>query len=335
MINLEKILLIRPDRLGDLILSLPAAEALKKRIPGVAIHYLASRYTAGISALAEYVDDWLIDEDSRGGRFSVLGLKNKIKSGGYDCLIELKPSWRTAAAGFLAGVSVRIGTSRRAYSIFYNRRLKIPRKFSGFHQSDLELAHLRPLGIELAGLNPELMVAETGKKKAADLLALDGKRYVVIHPGSGGSSPNWPLGSYIRLADYINRKTEFKVVITNRDNNIRGFENCLNIGGKTDLDTLAGVFHGASLFISGSTGPMHLADALGTACVSFFSNREDIGPARWGPRRNLGKVIRPAEICGCGKTENCRCLERISVDEAFNKIKAVLNPGKDMMVGKE
>lgn len=335
MISLEKILLIRPDRLGDLILSLPVAEELKKQIPEASIYYLASRYTAGISALAEYVDGWLIDEDSSGGRLSVLALKNIIKSGGYDCLIELKPSWRTAAAGFLSGVSARIGTSRRAYSIFYNRRLKIPRKSSGFHQSDLELAHLRPLGIELAGLNPNLVVAETGKKKAAVLLALDGKQYVVIHPGSRGSSPNWPLERYIRLADCINQKTEYKVVITNHDNNIRGFENCFNIGGKTDLDTLAGVLDGASLFISGSTGPMHLADALGTACVSFFSNRENIGPVRWGPRRNLEKVIMPTEICRCGKAENCRCLERISVEEAFNTIKAVLNPGKDMMVGKE
>ncbi|MEE9553291.1 MAG: glycosyltransferase family 9 protein [candidate division Zixibacteria bacterium] len=335
MNNPRKILIIRPDRLGDLILSLPVAEALKKHISEIEVHYLVSQYTSGVSSLVDYVDGWLIDENNDGGRLSVVGLKNKIKSGGYDCLIELKPSWRTASAGYLADVSTRIGTSRRAYSIFYNKRINVSRKSSGYHQSDLELTHLRPLGIDIFGLNPRLEADETGKSKAAELLAINRKRYIVIHPGSGGSSPNWPLENYINLAVQINRQTGQKVVVTNHDNNIGGFENCLNIGGKTDIKILAGVLTGASIFISGSTGPLHLADALGTTCVSFFSNREDVGAVRWGPRRNMENVIMPGEICRCGKTEHCRCLERVGVEEAFNKVRAVLNSGKGITVGDE
>ena len=331
----KKILLVRPDRLGDLILSLPVAEALKKEIPGVQVHYLASRYSSEISPMADYIDGWLIDEGADSGRMPVLKLKDKIKSEGFDCVIELKPSWRTAFAGFLAGTGIRIGTFRRVYSLFYNNRINIPRKSSGFHQTDLELKHLQPLGIESSGLNPHLTVTPKGKSEAIALLRLEGKSYIVIHPGSGGSSLNWPREKYLSLADMITSRTDYKVVITNHDNNIGEFKNCLNLGGKTDLETLGGVLHGARLFISGSTGPLHLADALGTTCVSLYPNRADIGPVRWGPRRNLEGVLMTADDCRCGRADNCRCLEQVSAEDAYNKIETVLSSANNMAVEKE
>ncbi len=329
----KRILLVRPDRLGDLILSLPTAEVLKTEIPGVEVFYMSSRYASEISAMVDYVDGWMIDDGNDGRRSSLFGLVGNIERGGFDCLIELKPSWRTAAAGFLARVPVRIGTSRRAYSLFYNRRVNVPRKSSGSHQTDLELAHLKPLGIDGTGLNPRLKATSGGLARAASLVGSKYKSYIVMHPGSGGSSPNWPRENYVSLAASIAANTGFKVVITNHDKNIGEFENCLNLGGRTDLETLAGVLHGAKLFVSGSTGPLHLADALGTPCISFFPNREDIGAVRWGPRRNMSGVLTPSQLCRCGGPGSCRCLERISAAEAFNKISGVLKAAKSPSVG--
>ena len=96
MIPPAKILIIRPDRLGDLILSLPVAETLKKNFAETEIHYLVSPYTAPIAPMVKYVDGWFVD--GNGNSLSCSTLAKKIKLAGYDCLIELKPSWRTAAA---------------------------------------------------------------------------------------------------------------------------------------------------------------------------------------------------------------------------------------------
>ena len=335
MKNPRKILLVRPDRLGDMILSLPVAETLKTRLAQSEIHYLASPYTARLSSMVDYVDGWLLDDDGHGGRLSLSELVGKIKAGRFDCLIDLKASWRTSAAGFLSGTALRIGTSRRAYSLFYSARVNVHRKASGFHQTDLDLAHLRPLDIIVSGIPPRFNVTARGKASAEKLMNLAGKPYIVIHPGSGGSSPNWPIDNYRRLAELFLTATDFGVVITNRDKSMAEFDNCVNIGGKTDLETLAGVIGSARLFISGSTGPLHMADALGTKCLSFFARRADIGPARWGPRRNQDGVILPENECDCGSPGSCRCLETVTVEKAFNKAENLLRAKKSAAFGKK
>ena len=321
----RKILLIRPDRLGDLILSLPVAETLKKNIPGSEIHYLAASYTAAIAPMVDYVDGWILDTDEDGRRLSTGKLAQKIKSGGFDCLIELKSSWRTAAAGFLSGVRLRVGTSRRAYSLFYTRRINIHRKASGYHQTELELMHLLPFGFDNIVTEPHIQVTRSGREKAGLLLNTLTRSFVVIHPGSGGSSPNWSVEKYRELAALIKKELDFEIVITDRAEQKSGFENCIDLAGKTDLETLAGVIARAAVFISGSTGPMHLADAIGTPCVSILSNRADIGPERWGPRRSKSNVIVPSEPCRCPDLEKCRCLDRITSAEVLNVIRGVIN----------
>ncbi|UCE67875.1 MAG: glycosyltransferase family 9 protein [Candidatus Zixiibacteriota bacterium] len=324
MITPDKILIIRPDRLGDLILSLPVAESLKKNLAETKIHYLVSPYTAPIAPMIKYVDGWLTDSDDDGNRLSFSSLAEKIKKTGYDCIIELKPCWRTAAAGFLSGVKPRIGTSRRFYSFFYSCRISVHRKASGYHQTDLELMHLKPFDFKRNVTKPNISVTDKGLKNADNLLGADRRRFIVIHPGSGGSSPNWPLEHYRKLAVLIRENLKFEVVVTGSEAGLQGFDGCIDLGGKTDLETLAGVLSRTEIFISGSTGPLHLADALGLLCVSFFASRSDIGPGRWGPRRNLGNVLVPPVPCDCADLRKYRCLERISPREALEKLKSIL-----------
>jgi ADP-heptose:LPS heptosyltransferase len=318
------ILLIRNDRLGDLILSLPVAAAVKHELPGSSVTYLAAPGPAGISGMVKDVDNWIIDRNSKNRRLGLFELSNLIHKRQFDVLVELKPSWRTAAAGCLAKVPLRIGTSRRAYSLFYNARVKLHRKGSGRHQTDLDLALLAPLGISASGISPTLSLPQDIIDKAKELVAPVADRYIVIHPESGGSAPNWPESNYKQLSSMLLESTKFSVVITGSEN-IGAFDGCLNLLGKTSLEQLAGVIYGAALFISGSTGPLHMADALGKKCLSFFVDRDDIGPSRWGPRRNLGNVMTgPGGPCACADPNQCRCLERITPQMAFDKAISLL-----------
>ncbi len=324
MHNPENILLIRNDRLGDLILSLPVAATLKDHFPDARISYLAARGPSAIHKLVDYVDNWLIDSDSNGTKLSIISLTTLIKRGKFDCSIELKPSWRTSAAMFLAGIPRRIGTSRRAYSIFHNQRVNLHRRASGLHQTDLDLAMLQPLGISSKGSLPILKSTPDCIAKAEKLLPSDIGKYIVIHPGHGGSAPNWPIDNYILLAELLSKEIGLKVVITGEGNSESDFEDCVNLSSKTDLEALAGVISRAELFISGSTGPLHLADALGKKCLSFFSNRDDIGPDRWGPRKNMANILIPENKCQCKNLKFCRCLEQIQPQYVLKRIRGLL-----------
>jgi heptosyltransferase-3 len=328
MTSPERILIIRPDGLGDLILSLPVAQTLKENFPDCRIAYLVSSRASGVRPLAGYVDDWIADNSGE-SRLSVFGLARLIKNNRYDTIIELMPSWRTAMAGLLSGADVRIGTSRRFYSFLYNRRVSVHRRGSGHHQTDLDLRLLRPLGIEASVKLLRLNITDRGRRAADALLHPIENSYIVIHPGSAGSAPNWPVKNYRRLAEIVLSKTDHSVVVTGGNDGPIGFDGCLNIAGKTDIETLAAVLKGARLFVSGSTGPLHLADAVGTRCVSFFSNRPDIGPKRWGPRRNMDGILVPEKPCHCGRAGSCNCLESITPPAAFNKVESRLNEVND------
>ncbi len=328
----HKILLVRPDGLGDLILSLPVARTLKDSFPGCEVHYLVSARAVGIRPLVSYIDGWLVDDGGGGPRMSLPQLVKKIRMASYSHIIELKPSWRTALAGFLAGTKNRIGTSRRLYSPLYNRTISVHRKGSGFHQTDLDLRLLKPLGIDVEGILPTLEVTENVRQMAVAALGPTDREYIVIHPGSSGSAPNWPVENYQKLAEIIPAETAYDVVITDRNKTSNGFVGCLNISGRTDIETLAGILKAASLFVCGSTGPLHLAYALNVRCVSFFLNRPDIGPLRWGPRRNMENIITPVDNCRCRNLRGCRCLERISPFMAFKKIEGILSRKNDATV---
>jgi len=324
MILPEKILIIRPDRLGDLILSLPVAETLKKNLPDTEIQYLVSPYTAPIAPMVDYVEGWIIDKNPKSHGLPIMELAGRIRNGKFDCLIELKPSWRTSMAGYLSGVKTRIGTSRRFYSVFYSHRISVHRKSSGFHQTDLELAHLRLFDFKDIIFNPSLRATPRGLDEADALLKDVARSFVIIHPGSGGSAPNWPLEHYRRLAVLIRKKLDLEVVITNHEAGLEGFDGCLDLGGRTDVESLAGVISRSELFISGSTGPLHLADALGVRCVAIFSPRPEIGPVRWGPRKNMNNVVTPEIPCKCADLHNCDCLEKIPPDRVLEKISKLL-----------
>jgi ADP-heptose:LPS heptosyltransferase len=127
------------------------------------------------------------------------------------------------------------------------------------------------------------------------------------------------------LADLALESTDLGVVITGNNDRIGNFdERCVDLNGKTDLEILARVIAGARCFVSGSTGTLHLADALGVGCVSFFVRHPVVGPERWGPRRNMGNILMPDNRCVCEKLSRCTCLEKITPEAALAQLMSII-----------
>lgn len=320
----EKVLIVRPDHIGDLVLTLPMARCLRENYPKLRIEFLVSNYNEPVLKYVNYIDGHITLDNTHSQPGHLISLLNKA---GYDIAIFAKPGWLTAFAAFAADIPVRIGTARRPYSLLFNIKLNYSRKHSDYHEAELNLMLLRALGIRpgMKALFPEIQV---------DLSAIAGfpepvnsESYVIIHPGSKGSAPNWPLGWYINLAAKLSRL--IKVVMTGKDEIIPEIpEGVISLIDKTDFDGLMSVISGASLFISGSTGPLHVAAACGVPVIGLFPDHPVLGPQRWGPRGKYVTYLTPLKQneADIRKNNDVKCIElkKISVETVYKKALEIL-----------
>jgi ADP-heptose:LPS heptosyltransferase len=114
-------------------------------------------------------------------------------------------------------------------------------------------------------------------------------KIVIIHPGSGGSSVDIPKEKLIELTRMISKLKNITIVITGSKNEselCREFEvseTVINLSGQLDLSLLKALINKANIFISNSTGPMHIAAALGVYVIGFFPKIFSCSQKRWGP----------------------------------------------------
>lgn len=303
---MTRVLLCRTDAVGDLILTLPVARSLKVTHSGLQITLLAARYTAPLLAGESYLDNVIaISSRSLDNLNEVNALARDLQRMKFDAAVLFYPRLSLALALYLAKIPVRIGTSRRAYSIFFNRRIKLYRKDSGKHELDLNYELVEHEYGNLKRLEPMLTVLPDESKSADHLLAQSGvskvEPFVLIHPLSHGSAPNWPIERYVELASKIALNGR-RVVVTGsalEANDISAHfsrlgEKIVNLAGKTDLPQLKGMIKRAQAVVSGSTGPIHIAGAVGTFAVGIYPPESTLSPVRWGPRGSANKLFVPS-----------------------------------------
>jgi ADP-heptose:LPS heptosyltransferase len=150
---------------------------------------------------------------------------------------------------------------------------------------------------------------------------------MVIHPGSGGSAERWPVDRFIQLYQVLT-ESDLQVIITGSEEEggmIDGIADRLGIAvnkitGETDLRTLAAVLSLATVVVTNSTGPLHLATAVGTKVVGLYPGKDVMSPKRWGPLGVDHRVIQPTRVeCRC-PPKQCRCMETISVEQVAERV---------------
>ena len=329
----EKILIVRPDRIGDLVLTLPVASLLKKAYPGLTIHFLASSYNASILKYAQYVDNFILMTDAFGKPLNISRLIEILEVESYDMALFIKPGWRSALTVYLAGIPIRIGTSRRFYSFLFNRRVNITRRNSNEHEVDLNIKMLKVFGLIISAgtIIPKLDSELLEWRYIAGLT--ESMEFVVIHPGSKGSAPNWPSLFYLELISKL--AESYKVVITGQGNEISELPGgTINLINKTNFAQLISILSKARLLISGGTGPLHVAAALGTPVLGLFPNHPVTGPQRWGPRGKCVSFLTPekqiSHICRINSDGSCECMKTIDVITVCKRAFKIIEQGSSL-----
>ncbi len=345
----ERFLVIRTDRIGDVVLSTPVLEAIKSRFPESHLAMLVSSYAADVIKNNPNLDDVIIDDhkNCHKGIKGFFKLVKAIRERKFDVSILLRPTLRLAFLLFLARIKYRIGTGYRFYQIFFNRKIYVHRKINLRHEAEYNLDLLRPLGIRPQKILPKMYLSSEEDEFAHQIIEefkITPENIVVaIHPGSGNSSLNLPAKRFAEVADKLVEKVDAKIVFTGtkEEKGLVDFiktnmeHTAIDMTGRTNLKQLASILKSCDVVVANSTGPMHLAVALGTPTVAIFCPIFAAGPIRWGPYGEGHEVVLPpVPICLKCKPQSCphyNCMEKIGAEQIVSKVCAVLKKKSSVM----
>ena len=331
----RRFLLSRTDRLGDLILSTPVATALKQNFPQAEVHFLARPKVAEILRIHPHVDGVIEYEAGN----SASNLAAQLCAYKCDVVLALFPRPQLAWTFYRAGIPVRIGTGFRWYSPLFTHRVFEHRKDARRHEAEYNLQLLRPLGLTPGPVEFHYHFSPLQDEQIRSKLAACGipERFVVLHPGSGGSARDWPLESFAALAHYLDAECRLQVVLTGSSNEKplaqfirqRAQAKPIDLAGRLTLIELAALLRHAALFVSNSTGPLHLAVMMQTPVMAFYPPITACRPERWGPYGRHGDVMmsRTEECFDCRRTRErtCQCMRDIAVAAAIRKAEEKLS----------
>jgi heptosyltransferase-2 len=341
--QIRRILLIRTDRIGDVILTAPVATILHQYNPNIHISFLTRKYTAELIKHHSYIDE-VISYDANifhSGLTGTLKLSKELKQKKFDAAILFYPRFELALSILLARIPVRIGSGYRWYSMLLNKRIYEHRKHGLKHELDYNISLLRAIGIVHDG--PVTFEFKLSRKLQDNWHEITGNLklisdYVVIHPGNGGSAPNLSLNQYQFIIDTIMKKTDMAVILTGTEDEYNFNQSVIspnhsnrimNIAGKFSLIELMVLIQRAHLFISSSTGPLHIANAFDIPLLSFYCPSIPCSPQRWGPYHQqewvLTPNIKPCKTCDLKKCFHGNCLEKITNSEIESRIISRLN----------
>lgn len=303
----RKILVIRTDLLGDVVLTLPAIHALGRAYPQARLDVVVLPATAPL--LVEQPDiDRIIRCDPNGwlgGMFApverakIVATIQEMRGEHYDLAVSVCGDWASIIAR-LSGARRRVGFVGEAYPGFLTDPVPGKRYDLRRHETEYGLLLAERAGgiVDAPGAparRPHLSVGETARAAIACLIAEQGiapdQPIIALHAGSGnGQAKRWPLPAWARLADHLCDQTTAAVILIGAPSDkplaqavlhrMRQPTRAIDCTGKTSLPELAALLARCAVVVTGDSGPLHVAEAVGTRVVAIHGPTD---PAQSGP----------------------------------------------------
>jgi len=333
MIKPENLLIVRTDRIGDVVLSIPLASIIKKHLPQCKITFLVRDYTRALVEKHPFIDNVIILEEYK--KRIPIRSNVKILSGyNFDSAVIVYPTFITALIIFLSRIKYRVGTGYRWYSFLFNQKIYEHRKYAEKHELEYNVNLLTKFGIEekvdVGMVDFNLKPDKSSQYKVDEILSRSdintNEPIIIIHPGSGGSSVDIPQLKLRSIVEKISTGLTENIILTGDDRekylceNLKIKPRILNLAGKLNLSDIIALINRCSIFISNSTGPIHIAAALGIYTIGFYPRIPACSAQRWGPYTNKKIIFSPKIDCSDCTREQCRrldCMNSIEVTDIF------------------
>jgi heptosyltransferase-3 len=329
---IKRLIISRTDGIGDVILTLPLAGLMKKLHPGVNTSFVGRSYTGAVIEACEHIDRF-IDWDELTG-YTPREKIEYFKALQADAIVHVFPNKELARIAYQSKIPLRVGTSHRFHHWLYcNRLVQLGRKRSPLHETQLNARLLRPLGLEgtpsLDELIPMMGLTRPAELDESFARWLDPSRFnLILHPKSKGSAREWGLENFGELISILPRE-RYKIFISGSAGDGMALQRQIekwgsavtDITGKMPLSQFIAFIHRADGLVAASTGPLHIAAALGKAAVGLYAPMRPIHPGRWsplGPR--AGYLVLDKKCRQCRHDNHCACIESIKPADVVLKL---------------
>ncbi len=326
------VIISRTDSLGDVMLTLPLAGIIKKFIPGSRIVFLGKEYTKDLVTCCGNIDEFLSLEELR--KLKTKERPLRLKSLNANAILHVFPDKELAAMAKEAGIPIRVGTSHRIYHFLTcNHLINFSRRKSDLHESQLNLKLLSGIGIEQELSTREInafsaLTEVHSKKYPASNLPTRDKFNLIIHPRSKGSAREWGLDNFTKLIQLLPTET-YKIFITGtlqEGESMKAFiesnPSVVNLCGKLSLKEFIALIDSCQGLVAASTGPLHIASALGKKAIGIYAPMHPIDPGRWAPIGEQAEyLVKQVDCSDCRKSMDCHCIREIKPETVYDIIR--------------
>jgi ADP-heptose:LPS heptosyltransferase len=341
--RIPRILFMRPDHVGDVLLTLPAVVALRRALPGAHLAYAAPPAAAALAACCPEVDETIAvgfpplgrpEADRPAWQATVRAASSRL-AGSFDAALVVRPddpwSGELVAA---ASIPIRLGFSMPRTRPYLTDVLAPPGNrhvaLDGFDLADALLARLAVGARTERILDASLVPSDDDEHEAQDVLSAAGtdEPLIVVHPGSGWPLKNWPAARWRVVAMELARRFCTRPIVAGTAaerplaREVANGTPAIDLAGRLSLGVLAAVHRRARLVVTTDSGALHIAAAMGAPAVGVFGPGD---PFRFAPLAPPGRVriLRaglPCSPCGtlehppCGAVVEPACVTAIGVD---------------------
>ncbi|WP_295990238.1 glycosyltransferase family 9 protein [Rugamonas sp.] len=336
----KRVVIAKTTQLGDLLISLPMAAALKKKFPSCTIILLTNRSTVDIARHCSDVDE-VYGEPASGAELLEL-----LKSLNIDIFIKVSKSRALARAARQAHIPVRIGSLFSLHNLWFATRFVVlSTSLSGLNKRLIDLQYLMPFGIraddlrairELRHLTPPKL--RSGEPAGHPRDFAGGRRTIILSPTLiTARAHQWPLESYSELIRSLSAARFQWFICGTPDDRatllplIRRHAqdaNVTNLVGKLSLAQFMSFMAECDGLVAGSTGPLHLAAALGIHTLGLFQSRK-VDIERWHPVGRSASIIYSDIKCHGerrvqhrGPAARCPCIVAIDAHSVAHRVSA-------------
>ena len=313
------------------MLTLPMAGILKKHFPDCTILFLGRNYSRAIIETCSHVDSFLSWDDVKA--LSAKDRTDFFSNMKADVFIHVFPDKQIAALAQEAGIRIRIGTSHRLFHLLTcNKLVHFSRRNSKLHESQLNLKLLSGLGILDA---PEINALDSfmgfdkippADPSFSEQLGKD-KYNLILHPKSRGSAREWGLENFSKLIALLPEE-KFRIFIsgtTEEGKSMKDFirvnPRVIDLTGKLSLSAFISFISSADALVAASTGPLHIAAALGKCAIGIYAPMRPIHPGRWAPiGPNASFFVNENSCSDCIKNSECHCIREIAPEKVAGSL---------------